>query len=118
MNTANRLGPHAPETQKVLDAGLHESVGPAHEERTSPARCAVANGSASGAWEVEINYISCIVFAATKAKAKWLAVKAYWDAYSRTQGWPYTSVARRPQYDRFPYREPKAYSPDYVRDLC
>lgn len=24
MNTTNRLGPHAPETQKVLDAGLHE----------------------------------------------------------------------------------------------
>lgn len=37
----------------------------------------------SVAWEVEINYMSCIVFAATKAKAKWLAVKSYWDAYSR-----------------------------------
>jgi hypothetical protein len=48
MNTANRLGPHAPETQKVLDAGLHESVGPAHEERTSPARCAVSTGSLPG----------------------------------------------------------------------
>lgn len=35
------------------------------------------------AWEVEINYASCIVFAATKAKAKWAAVKAYWDAYGR-----------------------------------
>lgn len=72
----------------------------------------------SVAWEVEINYMSCIVFAATKAKAKWLAVKSYWDAYSRSGSWPHTSVARRPQYDRFPHREAKAYSPEYVRDLC
>lgn len=72
----------------------------------------------SVAWEVEINYMSCIVFAATKAKAKWLAVKSYWDAYSRNGSWPHTSIARRPQYDRFPHREPKAYSPEYVRDLC
>lgn len=72
----------------------------------------------SVAWEVEINYMTCIVFAATKAKAKWLAVKSYWDAYSRNGSWPHTSVARRPQYDRFPYRERKAYSPEYVRDLC
>jgi hypothetical protein len=67
------------------------------------------------AWEVEINYLTCIVFAATKPKAKWLAVKSYWDAYSYSGSWPHTSVARRPQYDCFPYREPKAYSPEYVR---
>ena len=73
---------------------------------------------ATVAWEVEINCLSCVVFAATKAKAKWLAVKSYWDAYSRTQAWPHTSVARRPEYDHFPHRQPKAYSPEYVRDLC
>jgi len=32
------------------------------------------------AWTVEINAMSCVVFAATKDKAKWIAVKGYWDA--------------------------------------
>jgi hypothetical protein len=82
------------------------------------ANCAVGDGSASVAWEVEINYMSCVVFAATKAKAKWLAVKSYWDAYGRSKAWPNASVARQPLYDRFPHREPKAYSPEYVRSLC
>jgi hypothetical protein len=70
------------------------------------------------AWEVEINYLSCVAFAPTKAKARWLAIKAYWDAYSRTKGWPNTSIARRPQWDRLPHFTRKAYSPEYVRDLC
>lgn len=71
------------------------------------------------AWEVEINAVSCVVFAATKAKAKWLAVKAYWDAYGRRRYWPHTSVARRPGFDRFPHLgEAKAFSPEYVRSLC
>ena len=72
------------------------------------------------AWEVEINYMSCVVFAPTRAKAKWLAVKAYWDAYSRTLGWPNISIARRPAYDHFPFKHdgPKAYTPEYVRELC
>jgi hypothetical protein len=81
----------------------------------------VANGSASEvvAWEIEINYMSCVVFAATKAKAKWLAVKSYWSAYSRSGSWPHTSIVRRPQYDRFPHLgEAKAFSPEYVRSLC
>jgi hypothetical protein len=82
------------------------------------AALAVGTGSASVAWEVEINYMTCIVFAATKSKAKWIAVKSYRDAYSRNGSWPHTSITRRPQYDRFPYRERKAYSPEYVRELC
>jgi len=79
---------------------------------------ALGTGSASVAWEIEINYMSCVVFAATKAKAKWLAVKSYWEAFGDRRSWPHCNVARRPQYDRFPYREPKAYSPEYVRSLC
>lgn len=81
----------------------------------------VASGSASEvvAWEVEIHYMSCVVFATTKAKARWLAVKAYWDAYSANGSWPHTNVARKPLYDKFPHRnEAKAFSPEYVRSLC
>jgi len=78
----------------------------------------VSAGSASVAYEVEINYLSCVVFAATQAKAKWIAVKSYWEAYSKNGSWPQISIARRPEYDRFPHREPKAYTPEYVRSLC
>lgn len=71
------------------------------------------------AWEVEIYDMTCVVFAATKPKARWLAVKAYWAAYSRSCGWPHSSIVRRPQYDKFPHRDqPVAHSPWYVRDLC
>lgn len=38
------------------------------------------------AWEVEIHSMRCICFAATKAKAQWLATKSYWDAYGKN-GW-------------------------------
>lgn len=88
------------------------------EQQAQSGALGLATGSASVAWEIEINYMSCVVFAATKAKAKWLAVKSYWEAYGDRRSWPHTNVARRPQYDRFPYREPKAYSPEYVRSLC
>lgn len=71
------------------------------------------------AWEVEINYMSCVVFAPTKAKARWLAVKSYWDAFGRNGTWPSSTIARKPFYDRFPHKdEPKAFSPEYVRSLC
>lgn len=82
--------------------------------------CALSPGSAPVvAWEVEIDCASCIVFAPTKAKAKWLAVKAYWAAYERTRYWPHTNIARRAIYDRFPHLgETKAFSPEYVRSLC
>jgi hypothetical protein len=69
------------------------------------------------AWEVEIDYMSCVVFATTKPKARWLAVKSYWDAFGRTRAWPHSSIARRPYYDRFPNPEKKAYSPEHVRSL-
>jgi len=67
------------------------------------------------AWEVEINYMSCIVFAETKAKAKWVAVKSYWAAYGRNGTWPHCDIARRPFHDSFPGEPGRAYSPEYVR---
>ena len=64
------------------------------------------------AWEVEIHHMSCIVFAATKPKARWIAVRSYWDAFGRTPNWPTCSVARRPHLDG--KGEPKrAYAPIY-----
>ena len=63
--------------------------------------------------------MSCVVFATTKPKARWLAVKAYWDAFGKNGTWPHTTVARKPIYDKFPHRaELKAFSPEYVRSLC
>lgn len=71
------------------------------------------------AFEVEINDLYCVAFAATPAKAKWIAVKAYWDAYGTKGVWPSVSIARRPQYDKFPHRKAgSVFSPEYVRDLC
>ena len=69
------------------------------------------------AWLVEIHAMTCIVFAATKAKAKWLAVKAYWDAYSR-DGWPRPTASRAERYDdsALRFREPRAWTEDFVRD--
>ncbi len=71
------------------------------------------------AWEVEIHSMSCVVFAATKAKAKWIAVRDFWDAYGKNGTWPHCNIARRPFYDKFPHREQaKAHNPEYVRELC
>lgn len=72
----------------------------------------------SVAWRVELPPGSCIVFAPTKAKARYQAVKAYWDAYGRAQAWPNCNVTRAAVYDRCEMRNrhPKAWSEDYVRD--
>ena len=61
--------------------------------------------------------MTCIVFAATKAKAKWLAVKAYWDAYGR-DGWPRPTAGRAERYDdsALRFREARAWTEDFVRD--
>ena len=69
------------------------------------------------AWLVEIHAMTCIVFAATKAKAKWLAVKAYWDAYGR-DGWPRPTAGRAERYDdsALRFREARAWTEDFVRD--
>jgi hypothetical protein len=75
----------------------------------------VATSSQLVAWEVEINYMSCVVFAATKAKAKWTAVKSYWEAYGKNGSWPHCSIARRPAHDSYPGEPGRAYSTSYIR---
>lgn len=70
------------------------------------------------AWTVEINSMTCVVFAATKAKAKWIAVKSYWEAYGKNR-WPNPVANRAKVYDRSVLRhEPKQFarSEDLVMD--
>lgn len=64
------------------------------------------------AWDVEISSMSCIVFATTKAKARWIAVKSYWEAFGRNKAWPTCSVGRRPLLDG-KGESGKAYAPQY-----
>lgn len=73
--------------------------------------------SESVAWFVEVNSMTCIVFASTLAKAKWIAVRGYREAgYGRRGMWPPTGGARRPQYDRSPLRDktPRPWTEDHV----
>ncbi len=70
------------------------------------------------AFEVTVSGMDCVVFAATPAKARWIAVKSYWDAgYGRGPGtWPNVKAWRRPALDRSPLRnrEQKAWVPEYA----
>lgn len=71
------------------------------------------------AWEVELSDMRCFVFAATRAKAQWIAVKSYWEAYGRRHGeWPRARAFRAERYDNSHLRLEKrqqAWSEDYVR---
>ncbi len=68
------------------------------------------------AWRVRLNDMSCIVFASTAPKARWIAVRSYWDAYGRRQSWPSINAVRAPIYDKRPEAEmaTKAYSEEYL----
>jgi hypothetical protein len=68
------------------------------------------------AFEVELHDMTTIVFATTKAKARWQAVKAYWEAYGRTRNWPRPVAWRSPRYDSSYLRHepPRAWSRDWV----
>ena len=71
------------------------------------------------AWTVEIHSMTCVVFAATRAKAKWIAVKAYWEAYGRN-GWPNPICNRAECYDRSVLRHEAKHVPfseEYVMDF-
>lgn len=74
------------------------------------------------AWIVEINSLTCIVFATTLPKAKWIALRGYREAgYGRCGQWPTTSAGRMPRYDKSPLRFKKSqpWVEDYVRDtMC
>lgn len=55
------------------------------------------------AYRVTIDDMSCIVFAPTPAKARWMAIKSYWEAgYGRPRVWPRPSAVRTPHYDCHP----------------
>lgn len=73
------------------------------------------------AWEVEIHSMTCIVFAASKAKAQMIATKSYWDAYGRRKGeWPRAKAWRVERYDESAVRFEKpqrAWTEDYVRGI-
>lgn len=72
------------------------------------------------AWEVTVNDMRCIVFATTKPKAQWIAVKSLWEAYERRdRSWPRAVASRIPRHDRCVLRhdkEQKAWNPYYVED--
>lgn len=70
------------------------------------------------AFAVEINSMTCVVFAINAAKARWIAVKSYWEAgYGRGPGtWPNPKAKRVPRLDSSPLKdaEQKSWSPDYA----
>lgn len=80
--------------------------------RPAPVRC-----SDLLAWTVEIHSMTCVVFAATKAKAQWIATKSYWDAYGNNGQWPRAKAWRAECYDKSVLRfheHQRAWSEDHV----
>lgn len=74
------------------------------------------------AWEVEVDTYTSIVFATTAPKARWIAVRGYWEAgYGRGPGnWPPgVSAWRCERHDKSPLRDrgPKCWTPSYVEEL-
>ncbi len=71
------------------------------------------------AWRVTIDDKSCIVFAPTKPKARWIAVRSYREAgYGRPDVWPNAVAAREPMYDgsRLAERESRAWTEEYAQE--
>lgn len=67
------------------------------------------------AWKVEIAGMTCIVFAASRKKAQWIATKSYWEAYGNNGQWPCAVAWRVPQYDQSRLAiKPGCYGEDYV----
>ncbi len=90
-----------------------ETESKANEQRVSPAPILLA-------WTVELHSMTCVVFAATKAKAQWIATKSYWDAYGRRKGeWPRAKAWRAKPYDKSHLRleKPRAWSEEHVMGL-
>lgn len=80
----------------------------------------VEAGHVRFAWEVDVDYTRCIVFAATAAKARWIAVKSYWEAGCGRKGeWPRPEARREPQFDncRLSAELPRAFSREYVETV-
>ena len=93
---------------------LPESLGASHADRQG------AVGSTGAlAWHVEIDSSSCVVFAATKAKAQWIATKSYWNAgYGRHKVWPRAKAFRAERHDQSVLRfmQPRAWIEEYVNE--
>ena len=57
----------------------------------------------SKAWKVTVEGIDCITFSRTRSRAKWIAVRSYWDAgYGDgwpKKKWPQVKAIRCPIYD-------------------
>ena len=47
------------------------------------------------AWLVRLNDSAMTIFAATASQAKMKAVKRWWDAFGKEQGWPHYIKATR-----------------------
>lgn len=73
------------------------------------------------AWEVEINSMSCIVWAETAARARYQAVKGYWAAFGRMRGvWPRAVAGRAALFDNVPAHlkdSGRCFSRDYVSSM-
>ncbi len=71
------------------------------------------------AWLVELWDTHCVVFAASRAKAQWKAVKALREAgYNQCGTWPRPRAKRAPAYDRSALSENEennAWCEEYVR---
>lgn len=57
------------------------------------------------AFYVDIHDMTSVVFAETRDKAKWIAVKSFWEAgYGNGRGtWPYPRAHRAEHFDKSPY---------------
>ena len=67
------------------------------------------------AYKVTIDGISAIAFAGTRSRAKWICVRAYWDAGFGKE-WPAVKAVRCPAYDNHPFGEldGRAWSEDFL----
>ena len=71
------------------------------------------------AWRIEIQDMSGICAAASAPKARWIAVRNYWEAgYGRKGLWPRPVAVREPRFDNHPtlVRDPhRIYNEQYLR---
>lgn len=85
-------GPHV-ETATITEARLFKLL---RRLKVDPNQRLVA-------WHIDINSMSCIVYAETLPKARWKAVSNYWEAgYGRKGLWPNPKACRAPRYDNHP----------------
>jgi hypothetical protein len=76
------------------------------------------------AYEVTLKGERAIVFAASAAKARWAAVRSYWEAYGREHEWPSVRATRAPRLDgalersRGSIRPGRAHDPSFVEDYA